>query len=113
MHQAASLQFARVMDEYARWCAVPACERSPAPAWWWGAAMAVLDVEEPMQDEWCRDLGLQAGSRFAEGAGIVLALFNGQTSRTSPHDFPRMSDLENQPVRDLHPQPSDDSAFQP
>ena len=113
MHQAARLQFARVMAEYAHWCAVPICERSPAPAWWWGAAMAVLDVREPMQAEWCRGLGLHAGSCFAEGARLILALFAGQTSRTSPDDFPRMSDLADQPVRDLHPQPSDDSAFQP
>ena len=113
MHRATSLQFARIMDEYARWRAVPPRERSPAPAWWWGAAMEALDVQEPMLAEWCDDLGLPAHSCFAEGAGAILALFNGQTSRTSPHDFPRLSDVEDHDVRDLHPQPSDDSAFQP
>ncbi|MGY4301657.1 hypothetical protein ACVWXN_009752 [Bradyrhizobium sp. i1.4.4] len=36
MHQAASLQFERVMDELVLWHAVPEDERSPAPAWWSG-----------------------------------------------------------------------------
>ena len=66
MHQAASLQFERVMDELVLWHAVPEDERSPAPAWWWGPAMAVCDTHEPMRHAWCCELGLGDGSSFAE-----------------------------------------------
>ncbi|MBR0829000.1 hypothetical protein JQ596_26035 [Bradyrhizobium manausense] len=113
MHQAAGLQFERMMDELARWRAVPEHERSPAPAWWWGAAMAVRDAHEPMRRAWCNRLGLRDGSSFADGAHAVLALFGGQTSLPWVHDFPRMRDDADRDVPDLHPQPSDDSAFQP
>ena len=34
MHPAAKVQFDRVVREFAQWRAVPADERSPAPAWW-------------------------------------------------------------------------------
>ena len=113
MHQAARLQFERMMDEFARWRAVPDDERSPAPAWWWGAAMAVFDRHEPMQDAWCRELGLSEGSGFSEGAQVILALFVGQTSLPWPHDFPRRRKVGDHDVRELHPLPSDDGAFQP
>ena len=113
MHQAARLQFERVMDEFAQWRTVPKRERSPAPAWWWGPAMAVLDEHEAMRGAWCSDLGLREGSSFAEGARAILALFASQTSLPWPYDFPRKAEVGDHDVRDLHPQPSDDSAFQP
>jgi hypothetical protein len=113
MHQAERLQFERVMDEFARWNAVPTCERSPAPAWWWGAAMAVLDVQEPMPAAWWRELGLHPGSCLAEGASVILSLFAEQTSVPGPSDFPSLAAPEHLLVRELHPLPSDDSAFQP
>jgi len=43
MYQAARLEFERVMEEFVRWHVVPEGERSPAPAWWWGPAMAMVD----------------------------------------------------------------------
>ena len=113
MHQAASLQFERVMDELVLWHAVPEDERSPAPAWWWGPAMAVRDAHEPMRHAWCCELGLGDGSSFAEGAHALLTLFAEQTSPTWPDDFPRKTKVKEDDVRELHPQPSDDSAFQP
>ncbi len=113
MHQAERLQFERVMDEFARWNAVPTCDRSPAPAWWWGAAMAVLDVHEPMAAQWCSDLGLNPGSSLAEGATVILGLFAEQTSVPGPSDFPSLANPEHLLARELHPLPSDDSAFQP
>ena len=116
MHQAANLQFERVMGEFSRWRAVSEDERSEAPAWWWGPAMSVLDVRESMRAEWCRDLGLREGASFAEGAHIILALFAEQASLPWPYDFPHKAKAEetakDHAVRDLHPQPSDDSAFQ-
>lgn len=113
MHQAASLQFERVMDELVLWHAVAEDERSPAPAWWWGPAMAVFDAHEPMRQAWCCELGLGDGSSFAEGAHALLELFAEQTSLTWPDDFPRKAEIKEDEVRELHPQPSDDSAFQP
>ena len=80
MHQAANLQFERMMDELVLWQAIPEGERSPAPAWWWGPAMAVLDAHEPMPHAWCSELGLSQDSSFAEGAHALLALFAKQTS---------------------------------
>lgn len=113
MHQAASLQFERVMDELVLWHAVPKDERSPAPAWWWGPAMAVVDAHEPMRQVWCRELGLGNGSSFAEGAQALLALFAEQTSQPRPDDFPRKAEIKQDEVRELQALPSDDSAFQP
>ncbi|KQT15861.1 MULTISPECIES: hypothetical protein [unclassified Bradyrhizobium] len=113
MHQAASLQFERVVNEFARWLAVPDNERSPAPAWWWGPAIAVRDAHQPMPRAWSRTLGLDDGSTFAGGASLLLALFEKQTSLPWPDDFPRKVESEAAESRELHPQPSDDSAFQP
>jgi hypothetical protein len=113
MHQAASLQFERVMDELDLWHAVPEDERSAAPAWWWGPAMAVFDAQEPMRHGWCRELGLGDGSTYAEAAHVLLALFAEQTSPSWPDDFPRKAEVKKHDVRELHPQPSDDSTFQP
>lgn len=113
MHQAARLEFERVMEEFVRWHVVPEDERSPAPAWWWGPAMAVFDDHEPMSGAWCSELGLYEGASFAEFARTILALFVEQTSLTGPQDFPSKAEGGDHDVRELHPQPSDDSAFQP
>ncbi|OAF05190.1 hypothetical protein AYJ54_22330 [Bradyrhizobium centrolobii] len=113
MHQAARLEFERVMDEFARWHAVSEDERSPAPAWWWGPAMAVFDDHEPMRSAWCCQLGLGEGASFADGARRLLALFAEQTSLPTANDFPSKAQSADRDARDLHPQPSDDSAFQP
>jgi hypothetical protein len=113
MHQATSLQFERVMDELVIWHAVPEDERSPAPGWWWGPAMAVVDAHEPMRHSWCCELGLGDGSSFAEGAHILLTLFAEQTSQPWPDDFPRKAEIQEDDARELHPRPSDDRACQP
>ncbi|MGV7212431.1 hypothetical protein [Bradyrhizobium sp. UFLA05-112] len=113
MHQAQRLEFERVMEEFVRWHAVPEEERSPAPAWWWGPAMAVVDDSEPMSDTLCCALGLRESASFAEGARTILALFVEQTSLTEPQDFPSKSEGDDHAIRELHPLPSDDSAFRP
>jgi hypothetical protein len=56
---------------------------------------------------------LREGSSFADGAHSILKLFAEQTSLPRPGDFPRNMDARHQAARDLHPQPPDDSAFQP
>jgi hypothetical protein len=114
MHPAARLQFERMLDEHVRWRAVPEAERSPAPAWWWGPAMALRNAAESLPVEWCARLGLPDQASYADGAAVFLGAFTGQTSLPWPHDFPRKAEVaEVKSVRELHPQPSDDSAFQP
>jgi hypothetical protein len=113
IHQAARLEFERVMEEFDRWHIVPADERSPAPAWWWGPAMAVFDDHEPMSCTLCAVLDLNQGTSFADGARTILALFVEQTSLTGPQDFPSKAEGSEHDIRALQPQPSDDSAFQP
>ena len=113
MHPAAQLQFERMIGEYVRWRAVPEAERSPAPAWWWGPAMAVRGVRQALPVEWCAELGLPDHATYAAGAEIFLKAFPGQTSLPWPYDFPCKTESPDPTVRELHPQPSDDSAFQP
>jgi len=113
MHPAAALQFERMIGEYITWRAVPDKERSPAPAWWWGSAMELRALSQPLPAEWCAELGLPDRATYASAANIFLAAFSGQTSVPWPYDFPRKAAIPDSTVRELHPQPSDDSAFQP
>jgi hypothetical protein len=114
MHPAARLQFERMIGEYARWRAVPEAERSSAPAWWWGPAMELRSAPQSLPAEWCAELGLPSQATYAAGAEIFLKALAGQTSLPWPSDFPRkIEDPDTKPGRELHPQPSDDSAFQP
>jgi hypothetical protein len=89
MHRAASLQFERIVNEFARWREVPVDERSPAPAWWWGPAFEVRGLQDPMPAEWCVSLGLPGGAAYADGAEVFLKSFAGQTSLSWADDFPR------------------------
>jgi hypothetical protein len=114
MHPAARQQFERMIGEYARWRAVPEGERSPAPAWWWGPAIALRNAPQSLPAEWCAELGLSGQATYAAAAEIFLRAFAGQTSLPWPYDFPRKTEVvDTKVVRELHPQPSDDSAFQP
>jgi hypothetical protein len=114
MHPAARLQFERMIGEYARWRSVPENERSPAPAWWWGPAMELRNTSQTFPVEWCAELGLPDRATYAAAAEIFLGAFAGQTSLPWPYDFPRKTEVPDaKDVRELHPQPSDDSAFQP
>jgi len=88
MHQSANVQFERAVREFARWRAVPANHRSLAPAWWWGPAFEVIDVQQPMPADWCAPLELPDGSSFADGAKVFLDSLAGQTSLPWSHDFP-------------------------
>lgn len=113
MHPAARLQFERMIGEYVRWHAVPEAERSPAPAWWWGPAIELRNVSEPLPPQCLASLGLPERATYAAGAAVFLDALAGQASLPWPYDFPRKTDVPDSTVRELHPQPSDDSAFQP
>jgi hypothetical protein len=114
MHPAANLQFERMLGEYSAWRAIPDRERSPAPAWWWGPAMALRAAAEPLPAEWLVALGLPERATYASAADVFLGAFAGQTTVPWPFDFPRTAAIPDPAaVRELHPQPSDDSAFQP
>jgi hypothetical protein len=88
MHQAANVQFERIVREFARWRAVPEHERSPAPAWWWGPAFEMRGVEHPMPADWCARLELPDRSTFADGARVFLDSLAGQTTLPWPGGFP-------------------------
>jgi len=88
MHQAADVQLARAVEEFARWRAVPAQARSPAPAWWWGTAFELRDVRRQMPDAWCASLELADGATYADGAKVFLDSLAGQTSLPWPDGFP-------------------------
>jgi hypothetical protein len=97
MHQAANVQFERAVREFARWCAIPEQARSPAPAWWWGPAFEVLDVQLPMPAAWCASLKLPGGATYADGAEVFLKSLAGQTSLPWPGEFPRKAEHSDVP----------------
>ena len=113
MHPAAKLQFERVVDEYGKWRAIAEAERPPAPAWWWGPAIDVREISAALTLPSCRRLGLPDGATYADAARMLLGSLSGQTEVSWPHDFSRKVASTDSDVRDLQPQPSDDSAFQP
>ena len=113
MHPAAKLQFARIVDEFARWRAVAEAERPPAPAWWWGPAFDLRDAADAMPAGWCRQLRLAAGASFADGSAALRRTLADQTMLPWPYDFSRKIASTDSDVRDLPVQPSDDSAFPP
>lgn len=113
MHPAAELQFERVVDEYAKWRAIAEAGRPPAPAWWWGPALDVRESASALTPSSCRRLELPDGATYADAAGLLLRSLAGQTSVPWPHDFSRKVVSTDSDVRDLQPQPLDDSAFQP
>jgi hypothetical protein len=89
MHPAVKFGFERAVHEFARWRAVDSEARSPAPAWWWGPALAALQQFEPMPAEWSQILGLPSASSYATGAQVFLNSLADQTSLPWPDDFPR------------------------
>jgi hypothetical protein len=89
VHQAAKLQFERIVDEFVRWREVPDEARSPAPSWWWGPAFAVVGLRNPLPAASCTRLGLTEGATYADGARVILKFIAGQTSLPWPDHFPR------------------------
>ena len=113
MHPAAKLQFERIIVEFARWRTLPEDDRPPAPAWWWGPAVEVRDVDAPLPGHGSGRLGLPDGATYADGARVLFRSLAGQTVQPWPYDFSSKVKSTDSDVRDLHVQPSDDSAFPP
>jgi hypothetical protein len=89
VHQAAKLQIERIVHEFARWRRMPDDERSPAPAWWWGPAIDVLDEAETMSQDLCAGFELPPGSSYGDGAEVLMKALAEQTSLSWPDEFPK------------------------
>jgi hypothetical protein len=100
MHPAAKIQFERVVREFAQWRAVPADERSPAPAWWWQPAFEVVAQQEEMPPLCSIRLELPLSSTYADGAAVLIATLADQTSLPWPDEFPRKSERIEKPEAD-------------
>jgi hypothetical protein len=91
MQPALTLLFERAVNEYAQWQAVPAEDRSDAPAWWWSTAIAAIDETAPMPVESCATLGVADESTYAKGAEVFRNALAGQTYLPVSEYFPRKS----------------------
>ena len=89
MHPALTFQFERAVNEYAQWQAVPAEDRSDAPAWWWDTALAAVDETATMPVEWSVTLGVADGSTYAKGAEVFKNALLEQTYLPRSENFPR------------------------
>jgi hypothetical protein len=89
MHPARTLQFERAVKEYAQWQAVPAEDRSDAPAWWWSTVIDAIDETATMPAEWCATLRVADGSTYAKGAEVFRNALVGQTYLPHSENFPR------------------------
>jgi len=78
-------------NHYAQWQAVPAEDRSDAPAWWWDTALAAIDETATMPVEWCATLGVADESTYAKGAEVFRNALVGQTYLPQSENFPRKS----------------------
>jgi hypothetical protein len=58
-------------------------------------------------------LGLPNDATYADGARVLFGSLAGQAVQPWPYDFSSKVKSTDSDVRDLHVQPSDDSAFQP
>ena len=89
MHPAARLQYDRLIAEYQRWMAVAEEDRSPAPGWWWGPAMAWREMPAGLPGDFAQRLGLPEGAGHAQAAQLFLDALAGQTALAWPEQFPR------------------------
>ena len=88
MHSAAKAQFDRLVTEYESWLAVPERDRSPAPGWWWGPAIAWRAVPGALPGDVAQRLGLPDGAGHADAAQKFLDALAGQIHLAWPEQFP-------------------------
>ena len=88
MHPAARLQLARTIEEYRRWQMVDERDRSPAPGWWWGPALALREMPGALPGGFAQLLGLPEEASPAAAAELFLAALAGQTHLPWPEEFP-------------------------
>ena len=89
MLEATRLDFERAAREFACWQSVPKKERSPAPGWWWGTAIAIMEEQEAMPPSWCDYMELPSSSSYAQAAAVLMNSISDQTSLPWPGEFPR------------------------
>lgn len=89
IHPATRFQFERIVQDYSRWQAVDEENRSRAPAWWWGPALALRDERQPMPSDWCKVFGLPPDASFADAAHLMLDGMADETAMPWPEEFPR------------------------
>jgi hypothetical protein len=89
MHPAAQAQLDRQVAEYQMWMKVPEPERSPAPGWWWGPALALRDQPGALPGDIAQRLGLPDGADISAAAQLFLDAMAGQTHLPWPEQFPR------------------------
>ena len=73
--------------------------------------MQVREVLSPLPPAWCAPFALADGARYGDAANVIFRSLAGQTYQPWPYDFSRKIDSTDSDVRELHAQPSDDSAF--
>ena len=88
MHPAATAQFDRLVTEYQSWLMVPENDRSPAPGWWWGPAIAWRTMPGDLPDGYAQRLGLRDGAGHADAAQLFLDALAGQIHLAWPEQFP-------------------------
>jgi hypothetical protein len=91
VHPSDALNFRRLAHEFAEWQAVPQDERSDAPGWWWGSALAARQSKTTLP----QDLGNAFADRpltYSDGAALVLQELRAQQMLAWPLDFPRKRD---------------------
>ena len=115
MHPAAVLQFERMIDEYNTWRAVPETGTLAGAGVVVGTRDRVARLVAAASRRMVRRARIAgSGDLCCRRGHLPRGAFAGQTSVPWPYDFPRKSRrFRTQTVRELHPQPSDDSAFQP
>ena len=89
MHPAALAQLDRQIAEYQTWMKVPERERSPAPGWWWGPALALRGQTGALPGDFAERLGLPDGAGMTAAAQLFLDAMQGQTHLPWPEQFPR------------------------
>jgi hypothetical protein len=89
LHPSDALNFARLAREFKEWRAVSAEERSDAPGWWWGSAMAVRHSATPLPEDLCMAFAADRPLTYSDGAELVRYELRVQEMLAWPVDFPR------------------------